>query len=185
MCNGANQYNTQSTSKSVPVGGKTGLQHISFKLEAQISAFTCTYSHFDLKHKFGYLFRSASSWARSAEALITILISSVGQVKGFATKYWVELLSYFCSPEIWSELRPPSEPLISCLVFIFWGRTQMFSVCRKNKAIGRTVQILYRRERCKDETFVWKSDQYYHWKALIYKPRKNKAASISCIWNWF
>ncbi len=40
-------------------------------------------------------------------------------------------------------LEMKAEMLISCLIFIFWCQTQMFSVYSKNKGIGLTVPILF------------------------------------------
>ncbi len=39
-------------------------------------------------------------------------------------------------------LEIKAEMLISCLIFIFWCQTQMFSVYSENKGIGLTVPIL-------------------------------------------
>ncbi len=35
-----------------------------------------------------------------------------------------------------------AEMLISCLIFIFWCQTQIFSVCSKNKEIGLAVPVV-------------------------------------------
>ncbi len=43
----------------------------------------------------------------------------------------------------WKYLEIKAEMLISCLIFIFWCQTQMFSVySKKKKGIGLTVPIL-------------------------------------------
>ncbi len=42
----------------------------------------------------------------------------------------------------YENLEIKAEMLISCLIFIFWCQTQMFSVYSKNKGIGLTVPIL-------------------------------------------
>ncbi len=105
------------------------------------------------------------NWALTFSAIYCLNIQLIGRTR--ATKHTCQshvpillltwkmggfkqkvLSSKLCIRSRYEYLEIKAEMLISCLIFIFWCQTQMFSIYSKNKGIGLTVPIILEGSVC-------------------------------------